>query len=146
LAAAVKDKLSPRQSAWIVLGVGILFDVLVAFLDHAVSDPNAAFTGRTFDLLIHALGLFALLGLLATSAGSVMWARRASTEAVIAAVIGLILMMMIYVSRVRFGFDDERVVVAPFAGLVVLLMIIGRAVGHAKANREESSTASKTTR
>jgi hypothetical protein len=121
--------------------VGIFFDLLVALLDHALSNP-----GGKFYLLERGLVLSAWFGLLGTSVGTVMWARRASTEAVIAAVAGLILAMMIYVNRVRFGFDDERVLVVPFVGLVVLLMIIGRAVGHAKANREESSAGSKTTR
>lgn len=142
----MKPKLPRCRSGQIVLGVGIFFDLLVAFLDHALSNPNIVFTRGTFDLLERSLGLSVLFGLLGTSIGIVMWARRASNEAVIAAVIGLILTMMIYVNRVKFGFDDERVLVVPFVGLVVLLMIIGRAVGHAKANREESSASSKTTR
>jgi hypothetical protein len=58
----------------------------------------------------------------------------------------LILATMIYVNRVRFGFDDERVLVVPFAGLVVFLMIIGRAIGHAEASRGESSAESQTKR
>jgi hypothetical protein len=137
---------SPRVSMRIVLGLGIVFDILCAVLDHTLSSPSTAFTGQAFDLLVDAMLLSALLGLLATSLGSVMWALRASNEGVIAAVIGLILALMIYANRVRFGFDDERVLVVPFVGLVVLSMIVGRAVGHAKANREESSAGSKTTR
>ena len=135
--------MSHRVSAAIVLGLGIAFDILCAFLYHAVSDPHEAFTAKTFHLLVDAMLLSALLGLVTTSVGSVMWARRASNAAVIAAVIGLILATMIYVNRVTFGFDDGRVLIVPFVGLVVLLMIIGRAAGQAKANSNEASAGSK---
>ena len=134
----------PRQSAALVLGTGIVFDAIAAILDHLVSRSNIAVSPLTYGFLTGALFLSAFFGLIGTSAGSLMWARRASNAAVIAAVMGLVLATMIYTNRVTFGFDDERVMLIPFVGLIVLLLIAGRLAGHAKSNREmspESKTA-----
>jgi hypothetical protein len=137
-------KAAPRQLSAIVLGTGIAFDAIAAILDHLVARSNIAVSPLAYGFLTGALFLSAFFGLIGTSAGSLMWARRASNAAVIAAIIGLVLATMIYTNRATFGFDDERVMVIPFVGLMMLLLIVGRLVGHTKANREmspESKTA-----
>jgi hypothetical protein len=80
-----------------------------------------------------------LLGIAGTLDGSVMWARRATDGAVIMAVMGVILFALIYGNRVRFGFDDPKVMVIPFAVLAVISLFIGRMIGRA-SNQQMSPT------
>lgn len=52
-----------------------------------------------------------LIGMNGTFIGSAMWASRASTEAVIAAVVGIIFFVLIYGNRAHIGFDDPKIMV-----------------------------------
>jgi hypothetical protein len=52
------------------------------------------------------------------------------------AVMGVILFTLIYGSRAKFGFDDPKIMVIPFAALVVVLLIVSRVVGHVTSNGE----------
>jgi len=122
-----------RLSARAIFALGIFYDVLAAFLYRAFT--NASYASPTYGVLEFALLLSILLGFAGTLIGGAWWARRASNEAVIAAVIGIVFFGFIYNNRAKIGFDDPKVVVIPFAGLVAILLIIGRAVGHAESNR-----------
>src|ERR1700736_5810222 len=113
-----------KLSARAVFGLGIFYDVLAAFPYYVFT--KTSFTSSTYKVLGLVLMLCILFGLVGTFIGSVMWARAASNQAVLAAVMGIILSTLIYGNRVRFGFDDPRVMVIPFAGLVAFLLIIGR--------------------
>jgi ABC-type uncharacterized transport system permease subunit len=75
------------------------------------------------------------LGISGTFIGSVMWARRASTEAVVATVVGVIFFVLIYGNRAQMGFDDPKIMVIPFALAVTVLLLIGRAVGYIRQER-----------
>jgi hypothetical protein len=130
---------SARRSAQVLLGLGIAFDVLVAFIDRVISDPNINLTRTMSDLLDHGLLWSAFFGLVGTSVGSVMWAKESSNRTVIAAIGGLVLGTLMYESSITLGFDDERVLVVPFVGLIVLLLAIGRLVGRSKAKNDEFS-------
>ena len=113
--------------------MGIFYDVLTAFLYRAFT--HASYAISTYGVLEFLLLLSILFGLAGTLVGGAWWARGASNKAVIAAVMGIVFFGFIYNNRVKIGFDDPKVVVIPFAGLVAIFLIIGRAVGHAESNR-----------
>jgi ABC-type uncharacterized transport system permease subunit len=87
-----------------------------------------------FKLLGLALMLSILFGLAGTLAGSAMWARGAAGGAVIMAVLGVIVFALIYGIRVKIGFDDPKVLVIPFAVLVVISLFLGRLMGRFSSN------------
>jgi len=119
-------KPSPRLTR-AILGIGIVSDVLVPVL-YQVSLKAP----RPTRLLILSLLASILLGVSGTFIGSVMWARRATTEAVIAVVFCIVCFILIYGNRAKFGFDDPKIMVFPFALIVILLLVVGRVVGKVR--------------
>jgi hypothetical protein len=132
----------PRFSTRAVLGVGIGSDILVPFLYYIFE--NMTFDVRTHPLAFKLLGLALLLsifsGLVGTTLGSAMWAKRAENGAVAMVVFGVILLVLIYDNRVRIGFDDPKMLVIPFGFLVVLSLLIGRVIGYVASTRQSSSS------
>lgn len=122
-----------KLSARAVLGLGVLYDALAAFL-YRIS-INISYRDARHGVVDFALMLSLVLGVAGTSIGSAMWARGASNRVVIGSVIGLVLLIVVYVRRATFGFDDPRIVVPAFAGLVVFFLLLGRAVGVAEQYR-----------
>jgi hypothetical protein len=97
------------------------------------------FDTRTYPLgsklLVLALMLSICSGIVGTLLGSAMWAKRAENGAVIMVAFGAILLMLIYDNRVRIGFDDPKMLVIPFAFLVVLSLLVGRVIGYVLSHR-----------
>jgi hypothetical protein len=118
-----------RRLAHVILAIGIVSDVLVSLLYHAFVNGL-----RPPNVLVFSLLTSILLGISGTFIGSVMWARRASSEAVIAAVFSIILLMLLYGNRVQIGMDDPKIMVIPFALVVVLLLLIGHVFGKVRQN------------
>lgn len=114
---------SPRWALRILIG-GVCSDIAMVLLYFWYEKlvPSNAFLGIALLTAI-------VLGLGGTWVGSFMWARNASTEAVIAAEFFIILSLLIYDNRVRIGFDDPKGLVFPFASISACLMLIGRLVG-----------------
>jgi hypothetical protein len=129
----------PHLSTRAVLAIGICSDTLAAFLYYAFVEVSFTWM-RTYALGYKLLGLALMLSILfgvaGTLVGSVMWARRAASGSVIMAVGGVILSALIYGNRVKFGFDDPKVLVIPFAILVVISLFIGGVMGRFASNRQ----------
>lgn len=106
-----------RNLARMILVVGVFSDVLALLLD----------TYHVFGLV---LLVSVVIGIIGTLIGGLMWARRASNESVAAAVMGIVMFLFLYGNRVKIGFDDERILVFPFALLVVMFLVIARVIGH----------------
>jgi hypothetical protein len=128
----------PRLSTRVVLSIGICSDVLVPLLYYAFEEMSFDIRSHPlgFKLLGLALMLSILFGVVGTTLGSAMWAKRAATGAVVMAAFGVILLMLIYGNRARIGFDDPKIMVILFGFLVVLSLLVGRVIGYIVSNRE----------
>jgi hypothetical protein len=128
---------TPRLFTRTVLGVGICSDALVPFLYYVFEEKT--FDTRTYPLgsklLVLALMLSICSGIVGTLLGSAMWATRAENAAVVMVALGVILLILIYDNRVRIGFDDPKMLVIPFAFLVVLSLLVGRVIGYVASHR-----------
>jgi hypothetical protein len=116
-----------------VLGLGIFYDFLAVALYRLL--VNTSFKDNNYRALDVLVVLCLVLGTAGTCIGSLMWSRRASNASVSATVVSLALLTLMYVKGTKFGFDDPRIIVPFFAGFVIFLLIIGRAVGYAEQNR-----------
>jgi hypothetical protein len=139
LASMVKDiPPPPRLSARAVPAVGICSDVLVPFLYYLFEEMS--FDSRTHSVGFTFLGFVLMLsifsGIVGTLVGSAMWAKRAASGTVVMAVLGVILLLLIYGNRVKIGFDDPKIMIIPFGLLVVLSLLIGRVIGYVALNRQ----------
>ena len=132
----------PRLSTRAILVIGICSDALVPVLYYFFEELS--FDTRTYPLgyklLGLALGLCILSGAIGTTVGSAMWAKRASSGAVVFVALAVILLLLIYGNRVSIGFDDPKIVVFPFGSLVVLSLLVGRVIGYILSNRFTSSS------
>ena len=126
----------PRFSTRTVLTIGICSDVLAALLVYvAVSDSHAFRDAQNGPPLPILVTLTLALGLIGTFVGAGMWARRASTAAVVALVFGTLLATLIYGNRLSPAMPDLQILPFPLATLLIASVVIGRIIGHAQQSR-----------
>jgi hypothetical protein len=100
-----------------------------------------SFLATSHMLLDDGFGLGVLLVAVATVAtlvAAVMWARRASIEGVVAAILVIALSLLIFMNRVHLGFDDGRILVAPLAIMVVISLLGGLATSRRTEGGDDS--------
>ena len=107
-----------------VFFTGLLLEVLcVCLYEHLenmpLGDPER-------DVITYATLFALLLGIVFSLVGAVLMARSASAAEIIAGEMALAFLTILFLMRVKVGMDDPAALVPWFAGLIGLVLIVGR--------------------
>ena len=109
-----------------VFSIGLFLDVLCVCLYEHLQNIPFTNSGAERDFITYATLYTLLLGIGFSLIGAVLMARSASAAQVIVAGMVIAVLTALFLMRVKIGMDDPAALVPSFAGLVALVLVLGR--------------------
>jgi hypothetical protein len=109
-----------------VFSIGLLLDVLCACLYEHLQNIPFTDPGPERQAIVYGTLYTLLLGIGFSLIGAVLMARSASGAEIIAAEMAIAFLTLLFLMRAKIGMDDPAALVPFFAGLVGLVLVVGR--------------------